>query len=197
MGYRIVIADDEALIRMDIREMLEEAGHEIVGEAGNGADAVELVRRLQPDAAFFDVKMPVLDGIYAARQLAYDEISPILLLTAYSQQDVVERAKDAGVMGYLVKPVTQERLFPALEVAVSQFRHQKEIKARLKQLDEELETRKLVEKAKGYLMELYQIREEDAYERLRQYSMKKRMTMKATAQAVIQSVLKRKNQEAK
>lgn len=192
MGYKIVIADDETLIRMDIREMLEERGHEVVGEADNGVKAVALVREHKPDVAILDVKMPILDGIHAARQLQYDGDTPVLLLTAYSQADIIGRAKEAGVIGYLVKPVTPEQLFPALEVGIGQFVKQKEIKEQMKRLDEELQTRKVVEKAKGYLMDYYHITEDEAYQRLRSYSMKKGQSMKATAQAVIKSIEKRK-----
>lgn len=192
MGYKVVIADDESIIRMDLRELLEEAGHTVVGEATNGAEALEMVKREQPDIVLMDVKMPKLDGIHAAQMIAHDNLAPVLLLTAYSQKDIVDRAKTSGVLGYLVKPVTPVNLFPAIEVAISQFKRQEEMNNRLNEIEESLATRKLVERAKGILVDIYSISENEAYRRLQQYSMKKRKSMKEVAQAVVKSAMNRK-----
>mgnify|MGYP003228345631 FL=1 len=193
MGYRVVIGDDESIIRMDLAEMLEDAGHEVVGEAADGVEALELVRKMRPDIVLLDIKMPRLDGIHAARMMAHDHLAPVLLLTAYSQRDIVDKAKDSGVLGYLVKPVSPTNLFPAMEIAVSQFKKQQEINAQLEQMNEQIETRKIVERAKGLIMDLYHIPEEEAYRRLQQYSMKKRTTLKHVAEAVIASMTKQNN----
>lgn len=192
MGYKVVIADDESIIRMDLRELLEEAGHTVVGEATNGAEALEMVKREQPDIVLMDVKMPKLDGIHAAQMIAHDNLAPVLLLTAYSQKDIVDRAKTSGVLGYLVKPVTPVNLFPAIEVAISQFKRQEEMNNRLNEIEESLATRKLVERAKGILVDIYSISENEAYRRLQQYSMKKRKSIKEVAQAVVKSAMNRK-----
>ena len=174
MGYRVIIGDDESLIRMDLREMLEEAGHTVVGEAADGVEALELTRREKPDIVLLDIKMPRLDGIHAAKMIGHEQLAPVLLLTAYSQQDVVDKAKNSGVLGYLVKPVSPINLYPAIEIAVAQFKRQQEVSQQLVEMNERMETRKSVEKAKGYLMELYHISENEAYRRLQQYSMKNR-----------------------
>ncbi|MCH4179333.1 MAG: response regulator [Megasphaera sp.] len=187
MGYRVVIGDDESIIRMDLCEMLEDAGHTVVGEAADGVEALELVRREKPDIVLLDIKMPRLDGIHAAKMIGHDHLAPVLLLTAYSQHDVVDKAKDSGVLGYLVKPVSPVNLFPAIEIAISQFKRQEEAAHQLDELNEQMETRKVVEQAKGYLMELYHISEQEAYRRLQQYSMKKRKSLKSVALAVIAS----------
>ncbi len=194
MGYRVVIGDDESIIRMDLAEMLEDAGHEVVGEASDGVEALDLVRKTRPDIVLLDIKMPRLDGIHAARMMAHDHLAPVLLLTAYSQSDIVDKAKDSGVLGYLVKPVSPTNLFPAMEIAVSQFKRQQEIHAQLEQMNEQMETRKIVERAKGLIMDLYHIPEDEAYRRLQQYSMKKRTTLKHVAEAVIASMAKKNNQ---
>ena len=126
MGYRVVIGDDESIIRLDLCEMLEEAGHVVVGEAADGVEALELTRKDKPELVLLDIKMPRLDGLHAAKMICHERIAPVLLLTAYSQQDVVEQAKDSGVLGYLVKPVSPVNLFPAMEIAISQFKRQEE-----------------------------------------------------------------------
>ncbi len=185
MGYRVVIGDDESIIRMDLCEMLEDAGHCVVGEAADGVEALALVRREKPDIVLMDIKMPRLDGIHAAKMIAREHIAPVLLLTAYSQHDIVDKAKDSGVLGYLVKPVSPVNLFPAMEIAISQFKRQEETARRLEEMNERIETRKAVEKAKGYLMELYHIPENEAYRRIQQYSMKKRKSLKSVAEAII------------
>lgn len=182
---RILLADDEALIRLDLREMLTEAGHEIVGEAANGQEAVQLAQELHPDIVIMDVKMPVMDGLTAAQQITEDEIAPVLLLTAYSQQDIVARATEAGVIAYLVKPVREQQLFPAIEVAVSRFRAWQELGRELDELKESLATRKLVDRAKGILMTAHKMTEQEAYRKMQQFSMAKRISLKKLAEEII------------
>ena len=195
MGYRVVIGDDESIIRMDLCEMLEDAGHTVVGEAADGVEALDLVRKEKPDIVLLDIKMPRLDGIHAARMRGHEGLAPVLLLTAYSQQDIVDKAKDSGVLGYLVKPVSPVNLFPAIEIAISQFRHQREVAQQLDDMNERIETRKAVDRAKGCLMDLYHISEHEAYRRLQQYSMKNRKSLKAVADAVVASAEKIKSQK--
>lgn len=182
---RILLADDEALIRLDLREMLIEAGHEIVGEAANGQEAVQLAQELRPDIVIMDVKMPVMDGLTAAQQITEAEIAPVLLLTAYSQQDIVARATEAGVIAYLVKPVREQQLFPAIEVAVSRFRAWQELGRELDELKESLATRKLVDRAKGILMTAHKMTEQEAYRKMQQFSMAKRISLKKLAEEII------------
>lgn len=182
---RILLADDEALIRLDLREMLTEAGHEIVGEAANGQEAVQLAQELHPDIVVMDVKMPVMDGLTAAQQITEAEIAPVLLLTAYSQQDIVARATEAGVIAYLVKPVREQQLFPAIEVAVSRFRAWQELGRELNELKESLATRKLVDRAKGILMTAHKMTEQEAYRKMQQFSMAKRISLKKLAEEII------------
>lgn len=182
---RILLADDEALIRLDLREMLTEAGHEIVGEAANGQEAVQLAQELHPDIVIMDVKMPVMDGLTAAQQITEAEIAPVLLLTAYSQQDIVARATEAGVIAYMVKPVREQQLFPAVEVAVSRFRAWKELGRELDELKESLATRKLVDRAKGILMTAHKMTEQEAYRKMQQFSMAKRISLKKLAEEII------------
>lgn len=182
---RILLADDEALIRLDLREMLTEAGHEIVGEAANGQEAVQLAQELHPDIVIMDVKMPVMDGLTAAQQITEAEIAPVLLLTAYSQQDIVARATEAGVIAYLVKPVREQQLFPAIEVAVSRFRAWQELGRELDEIKESLATRKLVDRAKGILMTAHNMTEQEAYRKMQQFSMAKRISLKKLAEEII------------
>lgn len=182
---RILLADDEALIRLDLREMLTEAGHEIVGEAANGQEAVQLAQELRPDIVIMDVKMPVMDGLTAAQQITETGIAPVLLLTAYSQQDIIARATEAGVIAYLVKPVREQQLFPAVEVAVSRFRAWQELGRELDELKESLATRKLVDRAKGILMAAHQMTEQEAYRKMQQFSMAKRISLKKLAEEII------------
>lgn len=182
---RILLADDEALIRLDLREMLTEAGHEIVGEAANGQEAVQLAQEMHPDIVIMDVKMPVMDGLTAAQQITEAEIAPVLLLTAYSQQDIVARATEAGVIAYLVKPVREQQLFPAIEVAVSRFRAWQELGRELDELKESLATRKLVDRAKGILMTAHKMTEQEAYRKMQQFSMAKRISLKKLAEEII------------
>lgn len=190
---RIVIADDEPLIRLDVKEMLTDAGHRVVGEAANGEEALRLVREVKPDFVILDVKMPGSDGISAAKVIVEEGLAPVLLLTAYSQSDVVEQATDAGVLAYLVKPVREEQLFPAMEVAVHKFREFQALNEEMAKLKEGLETRKLLDRAKGILMDSYGFSEADAYRKMQQYSMNKRMTLKELAQSIVSAADKRKN----
>lgn len=189
---KILLADDEAILRLDLREMLQDAGHEVVGEAANGEEAVKLARALKPEFIIMDVKMPVMDGITAAKKIAEENIAPVLLLTAYSQQDIVDKATDAGVIAYLVKPIREEQLFPAMEVAVKRFDEVKRLNDELEQLKESLETRKLLDRAKGILMTVHGMTEQEAYRRMQQFSMAKRISLKELAESIIEAAEKRK-----
>lgn len=188
---KILLADDEAILRLDLREMLTDAGHEIVGEAANGEEAVRLARELQPEFIIMDVKMPVMDGLTAAKIISNEGVAPVLLLTAYSQQDIVEKASEAGVIAYLVKPVREEQLFPAMEIAEKRFREMQSLNAELQQLKDSLETRKLLDRAKGILMAAHGMTEQEAYRKMQQFSMAKRITLKALAESIIAAAAKR------
>lgn len=188
---KILLADDEAILRLDLREMLTDAGHEIVGEAANGEEAVRLARDLRPEFIIMDVKMPVMDGLTAAKIISNEDIAPVLLLTAYSQQDIVEKASDAGVIAYLVKPVREEQLFPAMEIAEKRFQEMQSLNAELQQLKDSLETRKLLDRAKGILMAAHGMTEQEAYRKMQQFSMAKRITLKALAESIIAAAAKR------
>ena len=191
--YKIVIADDEALICMDLREMLEEAGHEVVGIGSDGVEAVNLVKEKKPDLAILDVKMPRLDGIQAARMIAHDNLAPVVLLTAFGDEDMIEKAKKSMVFGYVMKPVEEKTLFPAIQIAVSQYRQKKDMVDRVKNMERELAARKIVDRAKGLLMDYYHITEEDAYRRMQQTSMKRGITIADVAQKVVKEIMARKN----
>ena len=191
--YRIVIADDEALICMDLREMLEEAGHEVVGIGSDGVVALNLVKEKKPDLAILDVKMPRLDGIQAARMIAHDNLAPVVLLTAFGDEDMIEKAKKSMVFGYVMKPVEEKTLFPAIQIAVSQYRQKKDMVDRVKNMERELAARKIVDRAKGLLMDYYHITEEDAYRRMQQTSMKRGITIADVAQKVVKEIMARKN----
>ena len=186
-NLKIIIADDESIIRLDLKQMLEEAGHKVVAEATDGQQALELTRKLYPDLVIMDVKMPNMDGITAAGIIHDENLAPVLMLTAYSQQDVVEAAGNSGVIAYLVKPIKEEQLFPAIEIAISRFGDIQELEAQIAKLKETLEMRKLVERAKGILMELHGLSEDIAYKKLQQYAMNNRKGIKEIAQAVIKS----------
>ncbi|MEY4151070.1 MAG: hypothetical protein RJB28_137 [Actinomycetota bacterium] len=181
--YRIVVAEDEALIRLDLVEMLTEAGYEVVGEATNGEEAVKLVESHNPDLAILDVKMPVLDGISAAEKII--SRAPVLMLTAFSQKDLVERARDAGAMAYVVKPFAIGDLVPAIEIAVSRHRQLKALEAEVANLHERLETRKIIDRAKGMLMQALKLSEPEAFSWIQRTAMDRRMSMKDVASAVI------------
>lgn len=188
---KILLADDEAILRLDLREMLADAGHNIVGEAANGQEAVKLARELRPDFIIMDVKMPIMDGITAAKTIAAENIAPVLLLTAYSQQDIVEKASDAGVIAYLVKPIREEQLFPAMEIAVNRFAQVQKLSAELDDLKDSLETRKLLDRAKGILMTAHGMTEQEAYRKMQQFSMAKRISLKELAESIIAAAAKR------
>ena len=182
---RVIIADDESLIRMDLREMLLNLGYLVVGEVGDGRSAVNLARELKPDVVIMDIKMPDMDGIDAAKILTEEHIAPVILLTAYSQKDLVERAKEAGVVGYMVKPFRESDLVPAIEVALARF---KEFEALHKEVDDlqlALETRKLVDRAKGILMDSQGLSEAEAFRKIQKMSMNTRKPMKEVAEAII------------
>ncbi|CCW35792.1 response regulator receiver and ANTAR domain protein [Chthonomonas calidirosea] len=182
---RIVIADDEPIIRLDLKKMLEDSGYEVVGEAGDGIRALELVRNLKPDVVILDIKMPEMDGIDAARVITEEKIAPVLLLTAYSQIDLVNRAKDAGVYSYLVKPFKQADLMPQIEVAVARWEAYQKIEEQAASLEEKLETRKVVDRAKGILMDQYGLKEQEAFRRIQVQSMNTRKSMREIAEAII------------
>lgn len=184
---RLVIADNESIIRLDLREMLEEAGHEVVGEAINGRKAVELTRRHRPDLVIMDIKMPDMDGITAAHKIAEEKLAPVLLLTAFSQPEIVEKAKASGVLGYLVKPVRENNLFPAMEIALSRWAEMQGLEQELDKLKDSLEMRKTVDRAKGILMAAHKLSEQEAYRRMQRYAMAKRLPMKEVAEAIVRA----------
>lgn len=189
---RVLIADDEALIRLDVKEMLIDAGHTVVAEAKNGDDAIRFVRELKPDFVIMDVKMPGSDGINASKVIVDEQLAPVLLLTAYSQDDIVSKANDAGVLAYLVKPVREEQLFPAMEIAYARFKDIKALGLELESLKSSLETRKLLDRAKGILMDAHGFTEAEAYRKMQQYSMNQRITIKQLAEAIISAASKKK-----
>jgi response regulator NasT len=182
---RILIADDESLIRLDLREMLTELGYDVIAEAGDGGSAMDLARRLRPDLVIMDIKMPGVDGIAAAEDLTREKIAPVVLLTAYSDQALVERAKEAGVVGYVVKPFRQAELMPVIELSLARFDEFRSLERELGDLKEALEARKLVERAKGVLMEVHGLREAEAFHRIRKTSMDSRKSMREVAEAVL------------
>ena len=180
---RILVAEDETLIRMDLVEMLREAGYEVVAEASNGSEAISLAEELRPDLAILDVKMPVLDGISAAEKII--TIAPVLMLTAFSQRELVERARDAGAMAYVVKPFTIDDLIPAIEIAISRHLQMRSLAAEVADLHERLETRKVIDRAKGILMKALNLSEPEAFSWIQRTAMDRRITMKEVAEAVI------------
>jgi len=183
---RVVIAEDETLIRLDLKEMLEEDGYAVVGEAGDGETAVKMAEELRPDLVILDIKMPVLDGISAAERIVSRRIAPCLILTAFSQRELVERARDAGAMAYLVKPFTKSDLTPAIEMAISRHEEIMALEKEVTTLAERLQTRKLVEKAKGLLMMKYNWTEPQAFRWIQKASMDRRMSMRQIARIVIE-----------
>lgn len=182
---RVIIADDESVIRMDLREMLTNLGYLVIGEVGDGRSAVNLARELRPDVVVMDIKMPDMDGIDAAKVLTEERISPVLLLTAYSQQELIERAKDAGVVGYIVKPFRESDLAPAIEVAVTRFAEFRALEKEVGDLKLALETRKSVDRAKGILMDTQRLTEAEAFRKIQKMSMNTRKPMKEVAEAII------------
>jgi two-component system, response regulator PdtaR len=182
---RVVIAEDEALIRMDLAEMLEEEGYAVVGQAGDGETAVKLAAEHRPDLVILDVKMPVLDGISAAERIGAEKIAPVLMLTAFSQRELVERARDAGAMAYLVKPFSKADLFPAIEMATSRYEQLRALENEVADLSQRFETRKLIDRAKGLLQTQLGLTEPEAFRWVQKTSMDRRLTMREVAQAVI------------
>ncbi len=182
---RVLIAEDEALIRLDLKEMLQEEGYDVCGEAGDGESAVKLARELRPSLVILDVKMPVLDGIAAAEQIARERIAPVVILTAFSQSDLVERARDAGAMAYLVKPFQKKDLLPTIEMAVSRYTELISLEAEVSDLHGRLETRKIVERAKGLLQSEYSMTEPAAFRWIQKTSMDRRTSMRQVAEAVL------------
>ncbi|WP_052667662.1 ANTAR domain-containing response regulator [Nitriliruptor alkaliphilus] len=183
---RVLIAEDEALIRLDLKEMLQEEGFEVVAEVADGASAVRLTRELTPDLVILDVKMPVMDGIQAAEEIAKDRLSAILILTAFSQRDLVEKARRAGAMAYLVKPFQKHDLLPAVEIAAGRFRELSGLEREVDDLQGRLEARKLVERAKGLLQEKQDMSEADAFRFVQRQAMERRQTMKQVAERIIE-----------
>lgn len=191
---RVLVVEDEALIRMDVVESLEELGYEVVGQAGDGEAAVALAAELKPDICIMDVKMPKLDGISAAAQIAPLKI-PVILLTAFSQKELVEQARDAGAMAYLVKPFTPAELLPAIEIAFSRHSQMQALEADIADLNERFETRKLIDRAKGLLNEKMNLSEPDAFRWIQKASMDRRLTMQEVARTVIEQLGKPKETE--
>jgi response regulator NasT len=183
--FRVVIAEDEALIRLDLKEMLEEDGYVVAGEAGDGETAVELTESLKPDLVIMDVKMPVLDGVSAAERITAQHLAPVVILTAFSQSDLVKRARDAGAMAYLVKPFTKADLIPAIEIAVSRFQEISALESEVGSLRERLEVRKLLDRAKGILQAERGLTEAAAFRWIQKTSMDRRKTMRAVAEEVL------------
>ena len=190
MSIRVVIAEDEAIIRLDLKETLEEEGYEVVGETGRGDKAVDLVRELRPDLAILDIKMPGMDGIEAARLITKDRICGVLVLTAFSQREVIEQARDAGALAYLVKPFQKTDLVPAIEVAIARFREMQALNGEVDALEEQLEARKSIDRAKGILIDQCSMSESDAYGFIQRGAMNYRSTMKVVADMVISGELR-------
>lgn len=190
MTIRVVIAEDEAIIRLDLKETLEEEGYHVVGETGRGDKAVDLVRDLRPDLAILDVKMPGMDGLEAARVISKERICGVVILTAFSQKEVVEEARDAGALAYLVKPFQKSDLFPAIEVAIGRFRELQILNGEIEELGEQLEARKTIDRAKGILIDQYQMNEADAYGFIQRGAMNHRTTMRNVAEMIVAGTLK-------
>ncbi len=182
---RVIIADDESVIRADLREMLTNLNYLVVCEAGDGQSAVNLAREVKPDVVIMDIKMPDMDGIEAAAILTRERVAPVLLLTAYSQRDLVDRAKEAGVVGYLVKPFRENEVVPAIEIARARFSEFSELQKQVGDLQETLETRKVVDRAKGILMDTQGLTEHEAFRKIQKMSMNTRKPMKEIAEAIV------------
>ncbi|MGH9164002.1 MAG: ANTAR domain-containing response regulator [Acidimicrobiales bacterium] len=185
MAVRVVIAEDEAIIRLDLKEILQEEGYEVVGETGRGDEAVDLVRTLAPDLAILDIKMPGMDGLAVAREIAAERRAAVLILTAFSQRNLIEEARGAGAMGYLVKPFQTSELIPAIEVALGRFQEIRALEKENRSLEDQLETRRVVDRAKGLLMDTHHLSEGDAFRFIQQTAMRERLTMRAVAKRVL------------
>ena len=189
MSIRVVIAEDEAIIRLDLKETLEEEGYIVVGETGRGDKAVDLVREHRPDLAILDIKMPGMDGLEAARLITKDRICGVLVLTAFSQREIIEEARDAGALAYLVKPFQKSDLIPAIEVAIGRFREMRALNGEVEVLGEQLEARKSIDRAKGILIDQFKMSEADSYGFIQRGAMNHRTTMKAVADMVVSGEL--------
>ncbi len=189
MAVRVVIAEDEAIIRLDLRETLEEEGYEVVAETGRGDRAVELVREHRPDLAILDIKMPEMDGLEASRLINADKICPVVLLTAFSQREIIEQARDAGALAYIVKPFQRSDLVPAIEVALGRFRELQLLASEVGALEEQLETRKILDRAKGLLIDRFGLSESDAYAFIQRSAMSERARMREVAERVIDGTI--------
>jgi len=190
MTIRVVIAEDEAIIRLDLRETLEEEGYEVVGETGRGDKAIELVRDLRPDLAILDIKMPHMDGLEAARIISQERLCGVLMLTAFSQREVVEDARDAGALAYLVKPYQKSDLIPAIEVAIGRFRELQQLSGEVDALGEQLEARKVIDRAKGVLIDECGMKEGEAFTFIQRTAMSERSRMREVAERVIAGSLR-------
>jgi len=190
---RVLIVDDESLIRMDLRDIIESCGHEVVAEGTNGVEALAFCKKHKPDIILMDVKMPELDGIEAARQIGFHHEAPVVLLTSYSQQDLIDKARDSGVYGYLIKPVREEQLVPTLEMALGRYKSDAQLREKMAELEQSLEDRKIIQKGTGILMELYSISEAEAYNRIRTLSMNKQISIIETCNLIIKQSNKSNN----
>ena len=185
MPTRIIIAEDDSVIRMDLREELQRQGYLVEGDVGDGQSAINLAREVRPDLIIMDIRMPELDGIEAARVLTNERLAPVVLLTAFSDDELIERAREAGVVNYVTKPWRQSDLKPAIEIALARFQEFREIESQVKTLEDQLATRKVVEKAKGMLMEKYKLTEQEAFRRIQKLSMNNRKSMREVADAIL------------
>ena len=190
MSIRVVIAEDEAIIRLDLRETLEEEGYDVVGETGRGDKAVELVRELRPDLAILDIKMPGMDGLDVAKVVNEEKICGVLILTAFSQREVIEQARDAGALAYLVKPFQKSDLIPAIEVAIGRFRELQALSGEVDALGEQLESRKVIDRAKGLLMDECELTEQEAFTFIQRTAMSERSRMRDVAERVLSGALR-------
>ncbi len=190
MPIRVVIAEDEAIIRLDLKETLEEEGYEVVGETGRGDDAIELIRNLHPDLAILDIKMPGVDGLEVARHITDERLCGVLILTAFSQREIIEQARDAGALAYLVKPFQKSDLIPAIEVAIGRFREMQSLSGTVDRLEEQLESRKIIDRARGVLMDECGMKEQEAYAFIQRTAMSERSKMREVADRIIAGELR-------
>jgi AmiR/NasT family two-component response regulator len=187
---RVVIAEDEAIIRLDLKEILEDEGYEVVGESGRGDEAVELVRKHRPDLVILDIKMPGKDGLAAAREITAERLAAVLILTAFSQRDLIDQAREAGALAYLVKPFQKSELLPAIEIALGRFSEMRALEQDVRSLEDQLETRRLVDKAKGILMDEVGLREHEAFTWIQRSAMRDRVQMREIARRIIDDGLR-------
>jgi response regulator NasT len=194
MPTRIILAEDDSVIRMDLREELQRQGYLVVGDVGDGQSAINLTRELRPDLVIMDIRMPEMDGIEATRVLTNERLAPVVLLTAFSDDELIERAREAGVVNYVTKPWRQSDLKPAIEIALTRFQEFREMESQVKTLEDQLATRKVVEKAKGVLMEKYKLNEQEAFRRIQKLSMNNRKSMREVADAILLAEEAQQNQ---